>query len=87
MTIKIDSNLQDMIISALRYAIGKKSYITGQTADFIMKNPNLIDSRVKKIMIKDLRNYLENRIDLYNDDDIDFQKWRQLYNWIKSINC
>lgn len=36
-------DLQDMIISALRYALGRRTYITSETAEFIKRYPELID--------------------------------------------
>ena len=87
MTIKIDSNLQDMIISAVRYALGRKTYITGQTVDYIIKNPALVDKRVKKVLLKDIEEYFRGRKDgIYIDDDIDYASWQKLYNWLKGIN-
>ena len=47
-------DLKDMIISALRYALGRRTYITGETAEFIKRYPELIDERVKSVMLKDL---------------------------------
>ena len=81
-TIKIDSNLQDMVISAVRYAIGRKTYITGQTVDFIINNPDLIDNRVKKILLKDLSYYFDNRKELFKDDEIDYISWKRLNKFL-----
>ena len=62
-------NFQDMIISALRYALGRRTYITGETADFIKKYSYMIDKRVKKIMLKDLDEYFDCRDIYYKDDE------------------
>ena len=84
-TIKIDRDLKDIVISALRYSLGRKTYITGQTADFIIKNPSLIDERVKKVMIKDLEEYFAYRSCYYNDDECDFQSWLRLYEFLGEL--
>ena len=79
--IKIDSDLKDMIISALRYAIGRKTYIVNQTCEFIRKHPELIDKRVKQVMLEDLKS----TIDFYMMDDIDFAEFMKFANWLKSL--
>ena len=84
-TIKIDRDLKDIVISSLRYALGRKTYITGQTSDFIINNPSLIDERVKKVMIKDLEEYFAYRDCYYNDDECDYQSWLRLYNWLGEL--
>lgn len=82
--IKIDFELQDIVICALRYALRRKTYITYATADFIMKNPELIDERVRAVMIRDLTEYFaEREISEWKDDECDYQSWLRLYNWLK----
>ena len=54
--ITIDYELQDMIISALRYAIGRRTYITEETCSFIKNHPEIINNRVKTVMLRDLEN-------------------------------
>lgn len=77
-----------MIISALRYALGRKTYITGETAEFIMENPNLIDDRVKSVMLRDLDEYFQRRDTWeYPDDECDYQTWVALYDWLKVKDC
>ena len=84
-TIKIDRDLKDIVISALRYALGRKTYITGLTSDFIINNPSLIDERVKKVMIKDLEEYFAYRDCYYNDDECDYQSWLKLYEFLGGL--
>lgn len=79
--IKIDSDLKDMIISALRYAIGRKTYIVNETCEFIKKHSELIDERVKKVMLKDL----ESTVDFYTIDDIDFAEFMKFAEWLKNF--
>ena len=84
-TIKIDRNLKDLVISAVRYALGRKTYITGLTSDFIINNPSLIDERVKKVIIKDLEEYFAYRDCYYNDDECDYQSWLKLYEFLEEL--
>lgn len=79
-------DLKDMIISALRYALGRRTYITGLTADFIMRYPELIDERVKGVMLSDLEEYFRKREFCDIDDECDYNTWKGLYNWLERIN-
>lgn len=83
MTIQEPRVFQDMMISALRYALGRKSYITEETANFIKEYPNLIDSRVKQVMIKDIEEYEDCRNTYYNDDECDYKIWLDLKDWLE----
>lgn len=51
-------DLKDMLISALRYAIGRHTYIVDETIDFIKDNSFLIDGRVQSVMLNDLHDYI-----------------------------
>lgn len=80
-------DFQDMIISALRYALGRSTYITGETADFIKKYSYIIDRRVKKIMLKDLEEYFDCRDIYYKDDECDYNTWINLNEFISGIKA
>ncbi len=80
--IEINYELKDMIISALRYAIGSHTYITEETCSFIKEHPELIDRRVKEIMLKDLEEihrYYE------TNDSIDLPAFISLKNWLEKL--
>lgn len=79
--IEIDYELKDMIISALRYAIGRKTYITEETCSFIKKHPELIDKRVKEVMLRDLKD-----LDMYyKETDTDYPIFKSLENWLINL--
>ena len=78
-------DLKDMIISALRYALGRRTYITSETAEFIKRYPELIDERVKSVMLRDLEEYFQKRESFKFDDECDFNTWKGLYNWLKGL--
>ena len=80
--IEITIDLKDIVICALRYALGRRTYVTGLTVDFIMNNPDLIDDRVRRVMKEDLEEYFECRGIYYNDDECDYRSWRKLYEWL-----
>lgn len=81
--LEITRDLKDIVICSLRYALGRKTYITSLVADYIMEHKELIDNRVKMIMLKDLEDYFENRNDYYKDDECDYQSWLKLKKWLE----
>lgn len=84
--IEITHELKDIVISALRYALGRRTYITQETSEFIMNNPNLIDERVCIVMLRDIGRYFEDRkLWEYKDDECDYQSWVALQNWLFKI--
>lgn len=84
--LKLDYVLRDMIISALRYALGRRTYITAETSEFIVENKAIIDSRMKQVMLRDLKEYLERRNKGFiSDDKCDNEVWVNLYNWLNEL--
>lgn len=80
--IEINYELQDIVLCALRYAIGRKTYVTLEVCEFIMKHPNLINYRVKRVMLRDL----EDLDRYYKKDDIDYLPFDKLRNWLNLID-
>lgn len=84
--LKLDYVLRDMIISALRYASGRRTYITAETSEFIIENKAIIDSRMKQVMLSDLQQYFERRnTGFISDDKCDYEVWVNLYNWLNEL--
>lgn len=84
--LKLDYVLRDMIISALRYALGRRTYITAETSEFIVENKDIIDGRMKQVMLSDLKHYLEKRnAGFITDDKCDYMVWENLYNWLSEL--
>lgn len=80
--IEIDRGLKDMIISALRYAIGRKTYITEETCSYIKNHPELIDERVKMVMLKDLEDIYR----YYDEhDEVDLPDFLKLKKWLEDL--
>ena len=81
--IKNDSDFQDMIINSLRYSLGRRTYVTNETAEFIMKHPEIVTERVCIVMLRDIDRYRENReLWQYKDDQCDYNTWIGLQNWL-----
>lgn len=79
--IEIDTDLKDIVIQALRYAIGRRTYVTLSTCGYIMGNPKLIDERVKKVMLNDLKNVDE----YYETKDVDLEIFKNFEKWLKGV--
>ena len=85
--IKNIRDFQDMMISALRYALGRKTYITEQTVSFIKSYKELIDGRVKSVMLNDLEVYFNMKSNCYSiDDSCDNAEWTSLNEWLRDLN-
>ena len=83
MKIKNIYDFQDIVISALRYALGRRTYITQSTANFIKEYPEMIDDRVKRVMLNDLNEYFNMRANAYSmDDNCDYDTWLDLKRWL-----
>lgn len=58
MDIQINGNLKDisaMLVSSVRYALGRQTYIVDWTCEFISNNLHLILESDKKVMIRDIK--------------------------------
>lgn len=79
--IEIDSDLRDIVISAFRYALGRKTYVTEETCSFIKKYPELINKRVKDVLLRDLE-----KLDMYYlDNEVDYNVFVAFGNWLKKL--
>lgn len=81
--IKID-DLQAFYECALRYALGRRTYITLVISEGIMNLPDgIIDARSRQVMLRDLERYFENRLNGWiKDDDCDYENWKDLYDYL-----
>ena len=78
--IQIDYDLKDIVICALRYAIGRKTYVTEEVCGYIKEHPELIDERVKTVMLRDL----EDLGKYYEKNDIDYVTFNNLRKWFSA---
>ena len=71
--------------SAIRYALGRMSYITSLTASVVRQLPDEVwDKRCLSVALTDLKQYLDNWDRGYKSDmDCDHEIWQGLYNYLK----
>ena len=48
------TNYEHMLISALRYALGRRTYIVSTTAEYIAREIPKLSERCKNVMIQDI---------------------------------
>jgi hypothetical protein len=71
----MDDDFQQMLVSALRYAIGRQSYIVGLTVEYIEWKIPLMDKRYLAIMSRDIDEEMKLSDRLSIDIDI---RWLRL---------
>ncbi len=80
MQIKLNGKLEDisaMIVSAERYALGRRTYIVQWICEFIKNNLHLITDKDKQVMIRDLESPIS------YGDECDKVCWIQLLEILK----
>ena len=78
MEIELSPNLEAMLVSAERYALGRRTYIVSETVDYLIPLiPNLSDGCLQTI-ISDLENKIRYGVGSYGDA-CDYQDWERLW--------
>lgn len=81
----VNNDFGDMMISALRYALGRQTYITSMTAKYIADLVPSLFTKNLMVMKADLEYYEKRRGDglIYDDEECDHIHWVALLNKIK----
>lgn len=66
-----------MLVSAERYALGRKTYIVQWTCEIIKKNMQLLSGKDKAVMIRDIETAIS------YGDECDKQKWMILLEMLR----
>ena len=85
--IKLDGDFKDIIISALRYAIPRHTYIVDSTCSWIEANPHLLDQRMIGIMKQDVKKQLKHYQNVGVDSitEMDYNRLKAFYMWLDDI--
>lgn len=81
-----DPDFPVIILSALRYAMGRNTYITSLTADFIKRHWHRIPYKHQYNIHRDLKEFIEEDTDTSTFNMIDHRVWQDLLNFIESQN-
>ena len=84
--LEITRDLKDIVCCSLRYALGRRTYITSLISDYIMEHSELVDSRVKQVLLRDLERYFH----LWEagkqiDDKCDYETWYHFKKWLEEL--
>ena len=80
MQVKINGNKDDLsmiLVSAERYALGRRTYIVNWTCEFIENNLALLTEKDRQVMIRDLENPIS------YGDECDEKDWKRLLEILK----
>lgn len=80
MKINVNGNKDDLsmiLVSAERYALGRKTYIVQWTCEFIKNNIHLLSNKDKQVIIRDIENPIS------YGDDCDEKEWKKLLEVLK----
>ena len=85
--IKLDGDFKDIIISALRYAIPRHTYIVDSTCSWIEAHPFLLDSRMVGIMKQDVKKQLKyyQSVGVDSITEVDYNRLKAFYMWLEDI--
>ena len=89
-------DLRGVMISALRYAIGRETYMPGIIQDFIRSVPGAIDANTRAVMIRVINEHDYKKsypmrdgkvkvIDGLGDTKIDRPGWIKLRQWLEGL--
>lgn len=73
------SDLSAMLLGAVRYALGRRTYIVDWTCEFIRNNTHLLLEKDKKVIIRDI----EQQKEYGYGDKCDEEDWLALLDYLK----
>ena len=92
---KFDEDLGTIAICAVRYALGRQTYMPGLVQDFVMRHPEIVDKRVREVMLSDIK--VADRLTKYGlpdggemvvdglgDTKIDRPGWLRFREWLEN---
>ncbi len=83
--VTINGKIEDisaMLVSAVRYSLGRRTYMVDWTCEFIRNNTHLLLDKDKKVIIKDI----EEQKEYGYGDKCDKECWIALLEYLK-VNC
>lgn len=85
--IKLDGDFKDVILSALRYAIPRHTYILDTTCSWIEANPHLLDQRLITLMMCDVKAQLKyyERVGTDSVTEMDYNRLKSFYMWLEDL--
>ena len=75
-----DSDFRLILLSAMRYAMGRKTYMPSVIADYIKRHLQLLDDKFLVLAADDIRQYLED----YAEHEPSLNLWRDLLDALET---
>lgn len=69
--IKNDLSFQNIIVSAIRYALGRHTYIVLDTTSFVLQNYEILTKNTIDVIVRDVTKEIQNM-----SDGIDKDTWK-----------
>ena len=93
---EIDNDIGTIAICAVRYALGRETYMPGIVQGFVRRHPEIVDANAKAVMIRDIdeadkiTEYSlvtgeKIRVDGLGSTIIDRPGWERFREWLKGI--
>ena len=97
-TANYDEDMGTITICALRYAIGRQTYMPSLVQDFVRRHPEIVNENVKQIMLRDINEADRIRehklpngeiltIDGLGSTTIDRPGWLNFRSWLEGLDC
>ena len=78
MKIELSQNLEEMLISAERYALGRRTYIVSETVNYLIPLISNLSEWCLQTIISDLENQIKYGTGSFGDA-CDYQDWARLW--------
>lgn len=75
-----ESDMRGMLISSVRYALGRRTYIVSETCEWVKRYGPLLETPYRDIMIRDI----EEQERWGYGDSCDLERWMDLLEWLRS---
>ena len=93
---KYDKDIGTIAICAVRYALGRQTYMPSIVQGFVMRHPEIVDNVVRSVMLEDIKiadrftkyglsNGSEMVVDGLGDTNIDRPGWLRFKEWLEGL--
>ena len=91
-----DEDIGTIAVCAVRYALGRETYMPGLVQDFVMRHPDIINENARTVMLRDIeeadhiREYTLSdgkamKIDGLGSTTIDRPGWLRFRDWLRAL--
>ena len=92
-----DRDIGTIAICAVRYALGRQTYMPGIVQDFVMRHPEIVTENVRDVMLRDIKEHdritehtlpsgKTMMLDGLGDTKIDRPGWIKFKAWLEGLD-